>query len=45
MQWPGYDTWSDNIHAFDHTNAVNPITLARLAHVVAKEVRRFLTVS
>lgn len=44
LQWPGYDSWHDNIHVFDHTTATRPYTLEKLAHVVSKAVHKFMTV-
>ncbi|GJE92940.1 hypothetical protein PsYK624_090990 [Phanerochaete sordida] len=39
INWPGYQPWSYVVHAFDHSYEVRPITLAKLAHEVAKTVR------
>lgn len=39
INWPGYQPWSYVVHAFDHSYEVRPITLAKLAHEIAKTVR------
>ena len=44
-QWPGYQPWHYVFHIYDHAYESKPITLAKLAHEVAKAVRQFKQVS
>ncbi|EKM52713.1 uncharacterized protein PHACADRAFT_31187 [Phanerochaete carnosa HHB-10118-sp] len=39
INWPGYQSWSQVVHAFDHSYETRPITIAKLAHEIAKNVR------
>ncbi|KAI0092242.1 hypothetical protein BDY19DRAFT_903949 [Irpex rosettiformis] len=39
INWPGYLPWCDVLHAFDHCYDAHPVTLARLAHMVARKIR------
>ncbi|KAI0087828.1 hypothetical protein BDY19DRAFT_226246 [Irpex rosettiformis] len=39
--WPGYLPWTQHMHAFDHTNARQPITKSRLAYDIARLVKLF----
>lgn len=45
MQWPGYLPWAQHMHAFDHTNARQPITKSRLVYDIARLVKLFFDVS
>ncbi|KAI0802101.1 hypothetical protein BC629DRAFT_1496648, partial [Irpex lacteus] len=40
--WPGYLPWAQHMHAFDHTNARQPITKSRLAYDIARLVKLFV---
>ncbi|KAI0739296.1 hypothetical protein BC629DRAFT_1299979, partial [Irpex lacteus] len=41
LRWPGYSPWSDVIHVYDRTHSVNPITLRKLAQLLAQKMQAF----
>ncbi|KAI0696175.1 hypothetical protein BC835DRAFT_886736 [Cytidiella melzeri] len=39
INWPGYLPWCDVIHVYNFAYKSRPITLARLAHLVARKIK------
>ncbi|KAI0696174.1 hypothetical protein BC835DRAFT_1414432 [Cytidiella melzeri] len=45
INWPGYPPWCDAIHVYNFAHKSQPITLARLAHLVARKIKLCLEVA